>query len=168
MTTVEEDERREARAELLKERIYVTFTTLAVVLTLRGDADHVTVGFAAATLTITVLATLCAIFLADVVSHITAHEALPSRRELRGMLRIVTGALVVLVLPLVLMVLAALHVLPLEGALRATAFALVVALLAVGVVAVWRLHITAAQRWIVLLTEFVLGLVVVALELLVH
>jgi hypothetical protein len=168
VTSVEEEERREARAALLKERVYVTFTTLAVVLTLRADADHVTVGFAAATLTITVLATLCAVFLADVVSHITAHEALPSRRELRHMLRIVTGALVVLVLPLAFMVLAALHVLPLEGALRATAFAMVLALVGVGVVAVWRLHIPRAQQWIVLLAEFALGLVVVALELVVH
>jgi hypothetical protein len=163
-----QEEQREQRAEQLKERIYVTFTALAVVITLRADADHVTIGFAAGTLALTVLATLAAVFLADVVAHITAHESLPSRGELRHMLRVVAGALGVLVVPMILMALAALGGLPLEAALRGSSIALVVTLVAVGFLAVRRLRLPPGQRIVVLLGEFALGVGVVALELLVH
>lgn len=165
---VSAEEQREQRAEQLKERIYVSFTALAVVLALRAEADHLTIGAAAATLAIAVVATLLAVFVADVVAHITLHAALPSRGELAHMLRVVVGALGVLVLPLVFLGVAALGRWTLDGALQASSIALVVTLAAVGYLAVRRLRLPIVQRLVVLLAEFALGLLVIALELLAH
>lgn len=163
----EQDERAH-RADQLKERVYVSFTLLAVVLALRADSEHLSVGSAAGTLTLTVVATLLAVFLADLVAHLTVHGVLPTRPELREMVRVVSGALGVLVLPIVLMVLAWLSLLSLDAALRASSIALVVTLIGVGFLAARRLRVSPAQRLLVLLGEFVLGLVVVGLELLLH
>ena len=166
---VDAEQEREQRADQLKERVYVTFTALAVVLALRSElADHATVGGAAGTLAVAVVATLLAVLVADVVAHITVHEALPTRGELAAMLRVVVGALGVLVLPMVFLGLAALGRWTLDGALRASAIALVVTLAAVGYLAVRRLRLPIVQRLIVLLAEFLLGLAVIGLELLAH
>ncbi|WP_375389847.1 hypothetical protein [uncultured Amnibacterium sp.] len=160
---------REQRADALKERIYITFTALAVVLALRSElAEHASVGGAASTLALTVVATLLAVLVADVVSHITAHEALPTRAELSAMLRVVVGSLAVLVLPSAFLGLAALHVWTLDGALRGAEIALIVALVAIGWIAVRRLRLPWFQRLVVLLAEAALGLAVIALELLAH
>lgn len=161
-------EAREQRAEQLKERIYVTFTALAVVLALRADVAHLTAAGAAANLSIAVVATLLAVFVADVVAHITSHAALPTRAELAHMVHVVVGALGVLVLPVVFIGVAAVGRWSLDAALRAAAIALVVTLVAVGYLAVRRLRLPLVQRLLVLLAEFALGLLVVALELLAH
>lgn len=156
----------EEHAERLKERIYVTFTALAVVLALRSHAESA--GTAIGTLVIAVLGTVLAVFVADVVSHIAAHAALPTHGELRHMTSVSFGSLSVLVVPLVLVGLAAADVWQLERALRAAAFVLVVTLTVVGYVAVRRVRLPAGQRLVVLFGEFALGLAVVLLELLAH
>jgi hypothetical protein len=161
-------EDREQRAAQLKERVYVSFTALAIVLALRAEADHLTIRAATGTLAIAVVGTLLAVLVADVVAHITVHGALPSRGELVHMLRVVVGALAVLVLPLVFLGVAALGWWTLGGALLASSIALVVTLVAVGYLAVRRLQLPLLQRLVVLLAEFALGLLVVALELLAH
>ena len=164
----EGDEQREQRAEQLKERVYITFTALAVVLALRADVAHETVAGAAFTLTVAVVGTLLAVFVADVVAHITVHEALPSRAELRHMTVVVLGAAETLVIPLLIIALAALDVLTLDVALTASVVVLVVTLVAVGYLAVRRLRLPLGQRLLVLLAESALGLAVVGLELLAH
>lgn len=162
------EEQREQRAEQLKERVYITFTALAVVLALRADVQHETVGGAAGTLVVAVIGTLLAVFVADYVSHITVHEALPTRPELLHMVVVVLGAAETLVIPLLVIGLAALHVLTLEVALTTCTVILIVTLVAVSYLAVRRLKLPILQRLLVLLAEFVLGLVVVGLELLAH
>jgi hypothetical protein len=84
-------------ADRLKERVYVTFTALAVVLALRGREEAPTQ--AALTLLIVVTGTLLASLVSDVVSHIAVHEVLPSPPELRRMTRVSAGALGALALP---------------------------------------------------------------------
>lgn len=158
----------ELRAEALKERVYVTFTALAVVLALQADLTHASIGSAARTLLLTVVGTALAVLVADVVAHITVHAALPTRRELRHMLVVSAGALTVLVLPLLLLGAAALGLLGLGAALRAASAVLVLALVGVGFLAVRRLTLPLGQRLLVLLAEAVLGLAVVGLELAVH
>src|SRR4051812_50082596 len=79
------------RAERLRERIYVTFTSLAVVLTLRAHVEELSAGRAALTLVIVVSGTLLAVLVADFVSHLMVHEKLPSEREFRHMLAGVVG-----------------------------------------------------------------------------
>src|SRR3954464_13732562 len=81
----------ESRAEALKERVYLTFTALAVVLALRAHAQSV--AEAALTLLIAVLGTLLGVFLADRVAHIAVHAVLPTGPQLRHMLRISLGAI---------------------------------------------------------------------------
>lgn len=159
---------REAQAARLKERVYVTFTSLAVVLALVSHAAETTAGEAATTLLIAVVGTVLAVFVADFVSHIAAHEAMPSGVELRHMAAVSLGAITVLVLPLVFLGLAAFDVWSVVGALRASAVALVVSLVAIGFLAVRRVKLPIGQRLVVLLAEAVLGLTVIGLELLAH
>ncbi|SED66238.1 hypothetical protein [Jiangella alba] len=154
------------RADILKERIYITFTALAVVLALRAHA--VSAGEAALSLAVVVIGTVLAVLVADIVSHIAVHESLPVRAELRHMARVSFGALGALVLPAVFIGLAVADVWEIEPALRAASIALVAALAAIGYLAVRRVRLPAWQRLIVLLAEVVIGLVVIGLELLAH
>lgn len=87
------------RVANLKERVYITFTALAVVLALRSS--DVPAGEAAATLLIVVAGTVPASFVADVVAHIAVPAALPVRSELGTMVRATFGALGALALPFV-------------------------------------------------------------------
>lgn len=154
------------RADILKERIYITFTALAVVLALRAHA--VSAGEAALSLAVVVIGTVLAVLVADVVSHISVHESLPVRAELRHMARVSFGALGALVLPAVFIGLAVADVWKIETALRASSIALVAALAAIGYLAVRRVRLPTWQRAIVLSAEVVLGLIVIGLELLAH
>lgn len=102
------------RAERLKERVYVTFAALAVVMTMRG---HVTgSGAAARTLVITVGGTLLAVLVADLVSHVVVHQELPHRTEIRHFLQVTRSGLGPVVLPLVFLGLSGLGVWELDGA----------------------------------------------------
>lgn len=159
---------RQQRADQLKERIYVTFTSLAVVLALGSHAAEVTPGEAARTLAITVVGTLLAVFVADVVAHISVHAAVPTPPELGHMVRVSTGSLGVLVLPMVFLGLAGAGVMRLEGALRACTIALAASLIVIGYLAARRVRLPAHQRLVVLFAEFGLGLAVIGLELLAH
>ncbi|MCP2269944.1 hypothetical protein LV75_002445 [Actinokineospora diospyrosa] len=154
------------RVARLKERVYLTFTALAVVLALRSHAEHA--GEAAVLLLITVTGTLLAVLVADVVSHIAVHAALPDRGELGRMLRISFGALGAVTLPFIFIGLAGLGVWRVEVALRASTIALVASLGAIGYIAVRRVRLPPWQRLIVLFAELALGAAVVGLELLAH
>ena len=155
------------RADRLKERVYVTFAALAVVLTLRSHGD-VAAGVAATTLLITVGGTLLAVLLADMVSHIAVHAALPTAAEARHMVAVCTGALGVLVPPMVFVGVAATGSWTVDGALRASTIALVASLGVVGWLAVRRVALPGWQKLVVLVAEVALGVAVVALELLAH
>ncbi len=156
----------ESRAEHLKERVYVTFTALAVVLTLREHAESP--GRAISTLLIAVLATVMAVFVADVISHVAVHAALPTGPEIRHMAQVSFGAIAVVVLPMVFLAFAAADRWEVEQALRAATIALVASLVAVAYLAVRRVKLPPLQRAIVLLAEFVLAGLVVAIELAAH
>lgn len=162
------DDEREIRAEQLKERVYVTFTALAIVLALRSHASETTAGEAATTLAIAVVGTLLAVFVADFVSHIAVHERMPDRAELRHMIGVTSSALGVLILPMIFLGLAGLDAWTVDGALLAASIALIASLVAVGFFAIRRVQLPIAQRLIVLLAEAVLGLAVIGLELFAH
>jgi hypothetical protein len=158
----------ENRAERLKERIYITFTALAVVLTLASHSEGLTPGRVATTLLIVVGGAVLAVFVADVVAHITVHRAMPTAAEARHMLAVSFGALGAVVLPMAFLGVAALGGWEVEQALRASTIALVATLAAVGYLAVRRLRIRWWQRLVVLFAEVALGVAVVGLELLAH
>lgn len=154
------------RAEKLKERVYVTFTAIAVVLALA--AHEVSAARALVVLVITLLGTVVAVFVADVVSHLAVHGTLPDGHERRHMLRVSFGAFGVIVPPIAFLVLAIWDVWPVETALRVSSYVLVLTLIAIGYVAVHRVTLPLWQKLVVLFGEFVLGSLVIALELLAH
>lgn len=158
----------EQRADRLKERIYITFTALAVVLAIASHASEVEPGEAALTLLVTVGGAVLAVFAADVIAHIAVHRVLPTPVEARHMFAVSFGALATLVLPLAFLLFAMLDRWTIEAALRASTIALIVSLAAIGWLAVRRVKLAWWQRLIVLLLEVVLGVAVVALELLAH
>ncbi|GAA5036019.1 hypothetical protein GCM10025738_22410 [Microbacterium fluvii] len=160
-------ETRELRAAVLKERIYLTFTGLAVIVAMHAHG-HIEATTALSTLAVTVFAVLLAVFVADVVAHLVAHEALPTRQQLREMVASSFGALGALALPFVFLVLAVVGVWTTDAALRASTIALIVALVAIGYAAIRRVDLTFWQRVIALGAEAALGLAVVGLQLLAH
>ena len=163
-----ESSQSQQRAEVLKERIYITFTSLAIVLALSSHADELSSGSVATTLLIGVSGTLLAVFVADLVAHIAVHAQLPNRAELAHMVSVSTRALGVVVLPLVFVGLAAAGVWDVPLALRASTIVLIVSLIAIGYLAAHRVRLRLSQRLIVLFAEFVLGVAVVLLEVLAH
>lgn len=161
------DAERRNRAARLKERIYLSFAALAVVITLASHG-HVSAGEAAVTLLVTVLGTLLAVFAADIISHIVVHGSLFTAEELRHAVSTSFGALGGVALPFLFLGLAALGVWEVETALNASAAALLGALILIGWVAVRRVPLTWYQRLIALGAEAALGLAVIGLKLLAH
>jgi hypothetical protein len=158
----------EYRADQLKERIYVTFTSLAVVLALRTHLEGVTAGQAALTLFVTVVATLLAVFVADFTSHLSVHGVMPTRVEFGHMLGTSLGAIGVVVVPLLLLLAAGLGWIALHAALTAIVVILIVTLALVGYLAVRRARMPVRLKVLVLLVEVALGFAVVGLELIAH
>lgn len=154
------------RAERLKERVYVTFAALAVVLAMRGHVDSA--GVAARTLAITVGGTLLAVLVADLVSHVVVHQELPDRAELRHFLRVTRSGLGPAIVPLILLGVAAAGRWSVDSALRASSAALLATLVVIGWWAARRLKLTVVQRVVVLGAELALGAAVVGLELAAH
>jgi hypothetical protein len=168
VVAADRDSRHSGGAEALKERIYITFTALAVCITLESHAEELAIGIAAATLALTVFGTLLAVFVADIVSHMVTHSSLPDRVEFRHIVATTLGSWVVLVVPFLLLAIAALGLLSLSSALVVMSFVLVTTLVAVTLVAVYRLKVPLWQKAAALAAVLVLGLAVVALELAVH
>ena len=172
MNAIEPTGRRELsavhRAASLKERVYISFTSLAVVLALRSHADETTPAAAAVTLSIVVVGSLLGIFVADLLSHLTVHAQLPSGQELHHMIAVSTEALSVLVTPLLLLTAAGLGLWSTAVALQWATVVLVVTLLVVGYLAIRRLDLPFRHKALIMFAEVVLSLVVIGLELLAH
>ncbi|WP_336640940.1 hypothetical protein [Microbacterium sp. USHLN272] len=158
---------RAARAAHLKERIYLSFAALAVVITLSAHG-HVSAGEAATTLIVTVMGTLLAVFTADLISHLVVHERLFTPPELRHALASSFGALGTVVLPFVFLGFAGLDAWSTDAALRASAIALLASLIVIGWIAVRRMPLTWFQRLVALGAEAALGLAVIGLQVLAH
>ncbi|HAN25481.1 MAG: hypothetical protein CMH36_00445 [Microbacterium sp.] len=161
------DASRDERARALKERIYVTFAALAVVVTLASHGEHDALN-ALVTLLVTVLGTIFAVFTADVISHLVVHERLMSARELRSAAATSFGALGAVALPAVLLLVAALGAWPTFTALVAAAAALLLALVVIGYLAIRRLRLAWWQRLVALGAEALLGVLTAGLQLLAH
>ncbi|GAA2845409.1 hypothetical protein [Paenarthrobacter ilicis] len=156
------------RAEALKERLYITFTALAVTIAFERDAEHASVGGAALTLLLTVLGTLLAVFVADLIAHMIRDGALPSRPELAHLMYVSFGSLAVIVAPMIVLGLSALGVVGVGPGLRLIALILVGTLVVVTLFAVRKLRVKPWQKVLVLAIMGALGLGVLAIELAVH
>src|SRR4051794_13474999 len=129
--------REDAFVMYFKERVYATFTGLAIVLVVMAnthtDAEH-----ALFALLLGVLGITAAGFVSDVISHLAVHREFPGRVDLAIMGRIAAGALGTVVTPGILIALAWMGVLSLDGALRAASIVYIATLGVIGWFAVRR------------------------------
>ena len=163
-----DDRPADERAESLKERIYATFTGLAIVLVQWGNVEHLSASRATYALLIGIVGITVAGFVADIIAHVSVHAAFPSRSELGRMLRIAGTALASAAIPVVLLVLAWLDVLHLETALRAASVVYLVTLVVIGYFAVRRTRLRWWEQLVALAILVALGGVVIVLQQLAH
>lgn len=156
--------RRLERAAKLKERIYLTFATLAVVAATAAHG-HLEAMDVFLTVLVSVIGTLLAVFTADVLSHVVIHESLMNREELKHAASTSFGALGAVILPLAFLFAATLGWWDVEAALLAAGAALLVALMLIGYVAVRRMRLAWWQRLLALGAEAALGLIVLILQI---
>ena len=155
----------DAVALYFKERIYATFTGLAILLVVESaghpDAQHATLA-----LLLGVLGIVVAGFVADIVSHLAVHQHLPDGRDMRILLRIAGGALSTVIVPGILLILVWSGVLELEGAIRASVIVYLVTLGLVGWFAVRRSLLPWWKQLLVLAVLIVLALGAVFIQIL--
>lgn len=167
-TAASDTDVRTHRAAALKEHIYVAFTALAVIITLRVHDAHPSTTGAFSTLVVAVAATVCAVYLADLLSHMVVHAHLPARHEHRRMVASTLGAGAVAMPPLGCIALAGTGIYGTSTGLLAAMVVTIATLTAIGVLAVRRLDLPRGHRGAVLGAEALVGVVVLALGLLAH
>lgn len=155
-------------AEALKERVYASFTGLAVVTTLWLNVDHTSARGAFSTLLISIVAIAVAGFVAELIAHQVSHAALPERAELGTMLGIAATALGSASVPLVTLLLAWLELIDLHLALRLSIGIYILVIGAISLLAVLRVRQPWGQRLIGLGALLLLGLGVVAVLAMAH
>jgi len=164
--TATEDERRRA-GDRLRERIYVTFTALAILMAMNGhgELDSPTVLW---TLVISVVGVLLAGLASDLVSHMIVHSTLPTAGEFVHMLAVSSRALGVLVVPLIALGLAVFDVIADGTGVTIAIVALIASLAVIARIAVARTGLSGWRQLAALLVIVALGVLVVFLEALVH
>lgn len=155
----------QAYTDYLRERIYATFTGLAIVLVV-GNADHADPRHGFFALVLGVVGIVVAGLVSDVVAHLMMHQSLPSRTEARTLAAIAGGGLSTVVAPGILMLLALLEVMDVDAALRAAAIVYVATLGVIGWLAVRRSNLSGGLRLVVLGILVGLGFAVIGLQIL--
>ena len=153
----------EAWGAYLRERIYATFTGLAIVLVV-GSGDHAEADHAFLALVLGVIGIVAAGFVSDVVSHLLAHGTLPTGEQLRLFGRISAGGLGTVLAPGILLLLAWLDVLDLDDAILAASLIYIVTLAVIARLAVRKSGLSRSKRWLVLALLIGLGLAVIGLQ----
>lgn len=161
-----EEERREA-GDRLRERIYVTFTALAILMAMNahGELDSPTVLW---TLVVSVVGVLLAGLASDIVSHMIVHSRLPTAKEFGHMAAVSSRALGVLVVPVIAVALAVFDVIEARTGIVVAIAALILALAVIAWIAVARSGLSGWRQLIALAVLVALGVLVVFLEALVH
>lgn len=158
----------EQRVSYLKERVYVSFIALAVLLSLGTHAAETTPGEAVAALLIAALGAGLAGLASDVIAHLAVHNALPSARELRHMLAVSSAALGTIVLPLIVLLLSFAGLVDVATAVTISVWIMAVTLGAVGYLAVARSTLTWWTKFASLGALVALGLLVIGVQVLAH
>jgi len=161
------DDEDEHRAGILRERLYITFTSIAVIIVILRH-EHVSPAQAALTLLVAVLGTVTAGFLSEVISYNLVRHRPAVAQEWRHLFQIAWGGLVVIVLPLILILCAQLGWIPLEGALRGSLLVLVTSLAAFGLLAFRPMHVPTWRKAVGLASLVAGAFLVIGLELLAH
>jgi hypothetical protein len=159
--------REDAFVMYFKERVYATFTGLAIVLVVLAN-DHADAEHALFALLLGVLGITAAGFVSDMISHLAVHREFPERVDLIIMFRVAGGALGTVITPGILLLLAWMDVMSLTAALRAASIVYIVTLAVIGWFAVRRSRLEWWRQLIALGVLVALGLAVVGLQTLAH
>jgi hypothetical protein len=163
----ESAESRREQADHLRERIYLSFAALAVLLAIDAHGQPEPIE-AILTLLVTMLGTLLAVFVADVISFMVVHERTMTRHERQHAVFASFGALGAVGLPFIFLGVAAFGIIDMDLALALSTGALVVTLIVIGWRAVHRVKLNWWQRVVALGAEAALALTVIGLQLIAH
>lgn len=152
----------------IKERVYATFTGLAIVLVQNTNVEHTSAPQAAVTLLIGIVAIALAGFAADLVAHLATHGSFPRGADLREVLKLTGTALGSAAVPLLVLLAAVLGWIELRTALTIASIVYVAILGLIGYVAVRRTGVSWWQQLIALGILVGLGGVVVLVQQLAH
>lgn len=158
----------EERARALKERIYATFTGLAIVVVIYSDLSHAEALDAFLSLAVGIVGIAAAGFVAEVIAHQVTHTAAPTPADLRTMARISAGALASASIPLLALAAACFGWMPLEAAVLTGIGLYLLTLLWVAFVAVGRTRLRLAQKLVALLIMLGFCALVVVVLLIAH
>ncbi|GAA1858214.1 hypothetical protein ACFQZV_01960 [Microbacterium koreense] len=150
-----------------KERVYASFTGLAIVLVVSSDT-HASAAYALLSLVLGVGGIVAAGFVSDVISHLVVHREVPHRRTFALLARIALGGLSTVVVPGLLLVLAWIQVIPVDVALTLAVAVYVLTLVVIGLLAIRGARLTWVQSFVALLILVALGLLVIGLQTLAH
>lgn len=156
-----------AFVQYFKERVYATFTGLALVLVL-ANAEHPEPERSFWVLALGVLGITVAGFVAEIISHLAVHRDFPDATGWLVLLRVAGGALGTAVVPLALIAFAWIDVWSIEAALTASTIVYIATLVVIGLLAVRRSRLVWWKQLVALGILLVLGLVVVGLQTLAH
>ena len=152
----------------LKERVYATFTGLAILLAVRAHGEQFDPTEANISLIIGVAGITLAGFVSDILSHLTVHRTFPNRAETGHLLWVAFGALGSLVVPGITLALASFGIIDADAAARIAIGALIVTLAVIVLLAVRRAGLTLVKQLLAIVMLTALGGAVIALELLAH
>ena len=152
----------------LKERIYVSFIGLAVLLALTTHAAETEPLTAVTSLLIAAVGAGSAGLASEIIAHLGVHGHLPKAAEFGHLVRVSSGALATVVLPVLVLLLAVAGWLPVETALVVAIAVMALTLGAVGYLAVFRSTLRWWTKLAVFFALLVFGLVVILVQLLAH
>jgi hypothetical protein len=156
-------------AALLRERIYGGIACLStLLLLLRSPGEESSAWSVVLDVVVATGSLWAASILADLVAHLAAHGVAPRGAEAGRMFRTSGQILEAAVIPLVLLVLAGMGVLRLEGALRAGVWVSVITLGLFASLAARRTNLAGWKRLLIVAALIGLGALVVLLKTLAH
>lgn len=153
----------EGAVPYFRERLYATFTGLAIVRVVSGS-EHVEPRHAFLALMFGVLGIVIAGTVSEIVAHLMVHRSVPHGAEFRVMFRAALGGLATAILPLLLIGAAWLGWMPIHLALRISAALYLVTLIGVGWLAVRRSTLGLGAKALVLVALAGLGVLVVLIQ----
>jgi hypothetical protein len=169
VTEVRAEPAPEGVAALLRERIYGGIACLStLLLLLRYPGEEPSAWPVVLDVVVATGSLWAASLLADLVAHLAAHGGAPRGAEAGRMFRTSGQILEAAVVPLVLLVLAGLGVLRLEGALRAGVWVSVITLGLFALLAARRTKLAGWKRLLIVAALIGLGALVVLLKTLAH
>lgn len=152
----------------IKERVYATFTGLAIVLVQNSNVDHTDAVRASITLLVGIVAIAVAGFVAELLAHLAVHATFPDRHEFGRLLRLTGTAIASAGVPLLILLLAVLGWIDLGTALTIASIAYIAILGVIGYVAVRRTEAPWWKQAIALGILVALGALVVLIQQLAH